>query len=144
MKVVKETKAQARHPLQLSVLGWWIFACVGQFIFGAPPGSISFDPITQSILLVLLFVSSIVCLTGSLIRDVPLGFALEKWGWIGVCLLFTLCDIYITIEGESVPIQIAASVFPAFTLGGGWRAVKIHQAQKRLRQIVDGEVEPLP
>lgn len=144
MKLVKEVKTQAKHPLQISVLAWWILACLAQLVLGAPPSAIALEPGTQLILLVLLLVSSTVCLAGSLIRDVVLGLALELWGWVGICVLFIVYGYVMVTAATDIQTAAGAIMFPAFIFGGIWRVIQIRKAQRRLRKIARHEIEPLP
>jgi hypothetical protein len=143
MKLVREVKAQARHPVQICVLAWWILACFLQLIFGAPPSAVVIDHVTQLILLVLLLVSAAVCLAGSLLGDVILGFALELWGWAGICLLFVIYGVVVVAASNNMQSGMTAILFPAFIIGGSWRIIQIRHAQRRLRKIERHEIDPL-
>lgn len=144
MKIVKEVKTQAKHPVQIAVLVWWVLACLEQLIVGPPPSSIPIEHTTQLVMLSLLLVSSLVCLAGSLIQDVILGLALELWGWVGICVLFVIYGYLIVAASPSMQAAASAVIFPAFIIGGAWRVVQIRMAQKRLKHILRDEIDPLP
>lgn len=142
MRLVKEVKAQARHPIQICVLVWWIVAAVSGLILGPSPNS-HLSETTSTLLGSVLLVSATVCLVGSLIRDI-VGLALEMWGWAGNCLLFIVYGWVVIAYTPEWKEQLGTAVFfVPFIIGGGWRVAQIGRAQKRLRRINDNEIDPV-
>jgi len=101
------------------------------------------DPATQFVLMVLLLLSSLVCLVGSLLGDVSLGLALELWGWVGICVLFLIYGAVVVTATAPLSVTLSAIMFPAFIAGAVWRIIQIRRAQRRLKMIVRHEIEPL-
>jgi hypothetical protein len=118
---------------------WWIGSCTLQLVSPNITPNQQLDPMTLRLVCVLLLLSSVICLTGSILRDVMLGFAFEFIGWLGITLALSVMSwglAEIAAHGWWASLIFSA----VFIVGGVWRMIQIARAIKRLRYLISHDL----